>query len=802
MSKPYLILPEDEQYVLNLPHHLDAAGMADELSELLSDFEFIEHKVSAANPQLLIEDYDLALRPGQLEPEAKQQGLRKIQGALRMAANVLSEDPNQLPGQLLGRLLAAEESEIQSLLNQAKDWNRTPWIRPLAPILKAPGGELLHILEGHAAGINAIALTPDGTRLVSASDDRTLKVWDLQTGSLLLTLEGHTGIVKAVAIAPDGSHLISGAWDHTLRVWDLQTGRETQQFQEKTGVVTDIEIAPNGRKFISAAGVSAGTDSSDIDRLKLWDLETGAEITSLCGHTGPVDSVTITPDGQYAVSGAGSTVMQPSDETIRIWELETGQEVGILNGHTGPIKALAVSSDSQHLISAGGGRHTEGFGQTNNNVLLIWNLAQKTQLHTLRGHLDQSIDAVAITPDGKFLISGASGIKVWNLQTRQEVASLPEAGGQGGLAITPDCRYLVTGSSNGTIKIFDFSILMKQAQPYRNSPFFSSQEMQQSDQSQSVYTVVTPDQQTATPHTARVNAASITPNGQFAITASDDGTLNIWNLRTRTLWLTLRGQIGNIRAMVALPDNRRIVFAAEDMTLRIWDIQDAQEVLQLANPVRWFPVIAVSPDGRWLVSASTSRKVSGLLRIWDLESGKEHLTINVDPVFPIDKVVVTPDGKQVIAGLMTQDKLHQWDLETGAKLANFQSFDRFDTALTVTPDGKHLISAARENGKLTVWDLTTGMEVAQLNNPGARLFMGKLVFTPNSRYLLMTAALSDQEAVSNTLKVWDLTTKEIVCQFRSDSALTACAVAADGKNVIVGDKDGKVAFLKLEGLKT
>ena len=66
----------------------------------------------------------------------------------------------------------------------------------------------------------------------------------------------------------------------------------------------------------------------------------------------------------------------------------------------------------------------------------------------------------------------------------------------------------------------------------------------------------------------------------------------------------------------------------------------------------------------------------------------------------------------------------------------------------------------------------------------------------------MTAALSKQEAVSNTLKVWDLTTKEIVCQFRSDSALTACAVATDGKNVIVGDRDGKVAFLKLEGLKT
>ena len=795
------LLSENVEYVLNIPHHLHAARMGNELNELLTEFEFIEHKISLANPQLLIEDYDLALSPGKLAPEAKQQGLRKIQGALRMSANVLSEDPNQLAGQLLGRLLSATEPEIQSLLNQANGWNRTPWIRPLAPILQAPCGVLLRTLEGHAEGINAIALTSDGTRIISASDDHTLKVWDLQTGSLLLTLTGHTGIVTAVTIASDGSYLISGAWDHTLRVWDLQTGQETQQFQEKTGVVTDIAIAPNGHRFVSAAGIGTQSDSSDVDRLKLWDLEDGTEIVSLRGHTGPVDSVTITPDGQYVISGAGSTLMQPSDETIRIWESETGQEAGVLAGHTGPIKALAVSPDGQHLISAGGGRHTDGFGQTTNNVLHIWNLDKRTQLHTLRGHLEQSIDAVTMTPDGKFLISGASGIKVWDLQTRQEVASLPEAGGQGGVAITPDCRYLVTGSSNGTLKIFDFSLLMEQAQPYRNSPSFSSQELQKSAHPQNTVAVM-PDRHTATPHTARINAISITPNGQFAVTASDDGNLNIWNLYTRTLCLTLRGQVGRIKAMMALPDNRRIVFAAEDMTLRIWDIQDEREVLQLDNPVRWVPILTVSPNGRWLVSASTSRKVAGLLRIWDLERGKEHLTINVDPVFPIDKVVMTPDGKRVIAGLMTQDKLYQWDLETGAELATFQSLDRFDAALTVTPDGKHLISAAKENGRLTLWDLATVMEVAQLDNSGASLFMGKLVVTPNSRYLLVTAALSDQEAISHTLKVWDLKTRQIVCQFRSDLAVTACAVAADGISVVVGDRDGKVAFLKLEGLKT
>ncbi|MEM9807698.1 MAG: WD40 repeat domain-containing protein, partial [Cyanobacteria bacterium P01_D01_bin.56] len=755
----------------------------------------------AANPQLLIEDYDLALQTSKQASDAKQQGLRKIQGALRMSANVLSEDPNQLAGHLLGRLLSAAEPEIQSLLKQTKGWKRTPWIRPLAPILQAPGEALLRTLEGHAAGINEIVITPDGTKIVSASDDHTLKVWDLQTGNLLLTLTGHTGIVKAVAVAPNGSYLISGAWDHTLRVWDLQTGQETQQFHENTGVVTAIAIAPDGRRFVAAAGIGTESDSSDADRLKLWNVDNGTEITSLCGHTGPVDSVTITPDGQYVISGAGSTLMQPSDETIRIWELETGREVGLLTGHTGPIKALAVSPDGQHLISAGGGRHTEGFGQTFNNVVIIWNLDQRTQLHSLRGHLEQSIDAVAVTPDGKFLISGASVIKVWNLQTGAEVASLPETEGIKGIAVTPDCRYLVTGSNNGTLKIFDFSILLEQAQLYRNSPFFSSQELQKNAQPNNIG-AVTPDRQTATPHTARVNAISITPNGQFAVTASDDGTLNIWNLHNQALCLTLRGQVGSIRAMVALPDNHRIIFAAEDMTLRVWDIQEGREVLQLENLVRLFPTLAVSHNGRWLVSASTSRKVAGLLRIWDLENGREHLTIDVDPVFPIDKVVVTPNGQQVIAGLMIQDKLYQWDLETGVELAVFQSSDRFETALAITPDGERLITATRENGALTLWDLATGIEVAQLDNPGANLFMGKLVVTPNSRYLLITAALSDQEAVSHTLKVWDLNKKQIICQFRSDSALTACAVAADGVSLVLGNADGKVMFLKVEGLKT
>jgi WD40 repeat protein len=162
---------------------------------LLLDFNWLQTKLEVTDSNALIVDYDYL-------PEDKD--LQLVQSALRLSAHVLARDARQLAGQLIGRLLGDRSPSIQVLLKQADGGKAWPWLRPLHSTLTVPGGPLIRTLEGHTSSVRAVALTPDGRRAVSASDDQVVR-----------TLEGHTDPVYAVAVTPDGR---SAARAHPERV--------------------------------------------------------------------------------------------------------------------------------------------------------------------------------------------------------------------------------------------------------------------------------------------------------------------------------------------------------------------------------------------------------------------------------------------------------------------------------------------------------------------------------------------------------------------------------------------------------
>ena len=116
-----------------------------------------------------------------------------------------------------------------------------------------------------------MAVTPDGKQAVSASDDQTLKVWDLASGRELRTLAGHSSFVSAVTVAPDGKQAVSASWDNTLKVWDLASGRETRTLTGHTEWVNALAVTPDGKHAASAC-----RDHT----LKVWDLATGTAVAT------------------------------------------------------------------------------------------------------------------------------------------------------------------------------------------------------------------------------------------------------------------------------------------------------------------------------------------------------------------------------------------------------------------------------------------------------------------------------------------------------------------------------------------
>ncbi len=194
-------------------------------------------------------------------------------------------------------------------------------------------GEQLHSLYGHEAEIDAIAISPDKKVLASGSHDKTIKLWNLQTGKLictfgsLLTWGAHKETVSCLAFSPDGQTLISGSYDGTIKFWNLQTRDKPRTFKAGLGVKA-IAIGRDGQLLAS---------TNWDGKVRLWQIDSGELLHTLEGHSYSVTCFTFSPDGRTLAS-AGSY-----DKTILVWNLQTGQVLHSLTGHKNAVTCLAFT---------------------------------------------------------------------------------------------------------------------------------------------------------------------------------------------------------------------------------------------------------------------------------------------------------------------------------------------------------------------------------------------------------------------------------------------------------------------------
>ncbi len=202
------------EQMFGLPTFLTRSGKGGRLKNLLADFGFLQAKLAKRGAEALLRDFSLAKGPS----------LAPIRTALRLAAPVLSEEPLELPSQLLARLAFVEADPVPALLDQAKRADFAPFLVPLTPCLAGPNQPLLATLRGHQAQVNAVAASPDSRQVVSGSSDHTLRVWDIENGVAVRTMKGHTEPIYGVALSPDGTLALSASEDRTIKVWEVETG--------------------------------------------------------------------------------------------------------------------------------------------------------------------------------------------------------------------------------------------------------------------------------------------------------------------------------------------------------------------------------------------------------------------------------------------------------------------------------------------------------------------------------------------------------------------------------------------------
>jgi hypothetical protein len=286
----------------------------------------------------------------------------------------------------------------------------------------------LRRLEGHTAEVLGCALDASGRHALSASADRTVRVWDTATGQELRRFEGHNGAVLGVAFSPDGRLAASCGEDRVIRLWDVNTGKEQRRLEGHTEIVNNVAFSPDGRLLASA---------SDDHSVRLWDVATGKEVKRLLGHPQGVYCVVFGPDGKWLASGG-------SDQTVRLWTT-AGKEIRQLQGHTGQILAVAFAPGGRHLLSSG-----------EDQSIRLWDTTSGKEMRRYEGHT-APVGGLAFAPDGlRFLsCSDDQTIRVWELTTGKELRQLKgHTAAVYRVAVSQDGRLALSCSLDRTLRVW------------------------------------------------------------------------------------------------------------------------------------------------------------------------------------------------------------------------------------------------------------------------------------------------------------------------------------------------------------
>jgi sugar lactone lactonase YvrE len=356
---------------------------------------------------------------------------RAVSQRYRTAAAVL--DDLQQPLTFTRSQKAVSSSTSQPLGTQSTSPNLPPSVSIAHP--KQPW-QCIHTLIGHTGSVTAVAISPDGRVLASGSADRSIRLWEIQTGKLLHTFagrslwasDGHSDRISALVFSADGMTLMSSSADGSIKLWDLSQQKLSATVMGQGWVVGAIALSPDDQLLVS--GSADGT-------ITLWDWLNRTPIERWKKHRDQVSALAISPNSQRLVSGS-------YDKTLRLWDLQTGQALNTIRGHADRISAIALSPDWSLLISGSWDRN-----------LNLWDVADGELLCTLARHTDR-INAIAVNPDGKLFASAGEDTRIylWHLETGDRLCTLGHSWSVNALAFSPDGQTLVSGSADETIKIW------------------------------------------------------------------------------------------------------------------------------------------------------------------------------------------------------------------------------------------------------------------------------------------------------------------------------------------------------------
>ena len=656
-------------------------------------------------------------------------------------------------------------------------------------------------LRGHRAGkevastwqdlgVYGFAFSPDSRTVVTASEDHTLKVWDVESGTDLKTLRGHRRAVLACAFAPDGRRLVSGSSDRGLRAWDPDTGAEIAVIGSHESNVSWCAFASDGRRLLSYG-----------DDVALWDAADFRKIASVRGDSRKIVGCSFSASGNRFVTFAG-------DYTIGIWSAETGERVNTISlGSMSFLRGAILSPDGTRVATQ------------QDKAVNVFDAQTGEHLSTFQEHGDR-VTALAYSRDGSRLVSGSwdSDLRLWAANQATEGPGLKREIVD--LASSPATTIVASASRQGIASLWDRNdgreILSIRAAPELSglasvamSPDGSRVATSASFRGVAVWDARTGERTAETPETEWA-ATMFTPRGDFLIGTTvrimGHGHSTIVKAEDLSHVAVPHSPDRWIRSVATSPDGTRVMAALLDKHARgwdadqliVWELARPDRVIVLADDAAEVRACAFAPDGRRVASGSSR----GVLTVWDAtpeaasRDKRELLRIQAHGAL-IESCAFSPDGRWLVSG--SDDRsVKVWDTERGACRATLAGHTE-NVALCAFAGSDRRVISGSQDGTLRLWDVDRGTELARLRDAqwsdgrSVGWFRGTVpgcVWGPGAGELL---ALFDDR----TLRLWNVERGEIMQEFASHTAIT-CLDWTSSSTVAAGTADGGVMFLSLE----
>jgi len=589
-----------------------------------------------------------------------------------VAWHLLSAQCNPQTLSILGHqadVLAVAYSPDGSLVATAsKDGTAAVW--------KAASGQLVHMLRDHRSEVTSVTFSPDGRLLATGSEDNTIRLWRVASGEIVRSLIGHVDHVLAIAFSPDGVQVASGSRDKSVRIWDAESGQPLHTLSGDIDVVRGVVFVP-GRGLLCAG--------DELGRIHLWRTSDWERLPG----------VTLAGERFFALAAAsdGTQLLAAGrEERVRQWQVEDGRLVPLQElspGHSEWIRSLAWAPGNAAFASGGA-----------DAVIRLWRAGAREPHRSLLGHRG-NVWSLAWSPDGRHLASaGADGVRIWPTVQGDLLQAYPSTARGSSAAdavFTSDSSRLVTGCFDGYIRVW-------------HTRRYGQRDKRRAHAERPVWRV------------------RVSDDDAYVAGRTGDGTTTVWKSKKLVQQLSLAAS-GESTVLAWVPGTHQLATTVDDNALVFVDADNGKTLRRI--PIASKPRdVAFAADGRLVITSEES------LQIWDAQGSQ---VVHSVPGSHWD-LAIDRDGGQIAAEAGSIVKLIR--LDSGYLQSTIVTAGRAIGALAFR--GGTLAVAELQPAAVSLWDTRTGQLLMRLASEAEKIHC--VAFSPDGRRLVATGTDATERA--------------------------------------------------------